>query len=359
MPRTGHPAGINQSIQASIEVPNLQLSYTPGDLIHGVVKKVNIETYADTVSVIINFIVRVETKVTYESSNSNGSSSSSSYRGEKNLFRVRQQLYHGSVSRGINTWPFSITVPERPRDNIAEFLEPLPPTFYRPRESIPFGERNYIYVEYRLEAEIYQPSASRAVATFPIYVRPKSTMSLITDPAPCLSSFYDSVKTLHLNPEYADRELTLRQLMQSTFQRSTLPRYSYSITVQHPSVIQLEHTNPLSFELHALSNAHPTQTSSFLIEKPPVLTLMSVVIRLCSATHVNALDGSSHYVTSKRHGHWQDTYLVEWNKGVDGVPIPNETQQGSTGNKLDIGRNLQLRLSSRGVSISKPSLIRQ
>ncbi|KAI0129795.1 hypothetical protein BJ170DRAFT_692455 [Xylariales sp. AK1849] len=333
-----HPTGLNQSIHASIEVHDLRLSYAPGDVVHGIVKK-----------------------VTTESKSSSGHTSKSHYVGQRTLFNFRQQIYDGLAAPGSNSWSFSITVPSQPtaialpNGTVLPMEEPLPPTFNRPRERILGGDRDYLYVEYRLEAEVYQASSTQYIATFPIYVRPRSTGKAIEDPVLRAVFVIESVKTLHLDPEYANKSLSFRQHMQTVFQRSKLPEYEFTIVVEYPSRIQLEHPDPMPFRIRALSNDfnHPSKTTGSLMEKPPVLALVSAELRLRSAVHTDALEGRSYKVTSKQGGHWHDNYLFDWKQDADGshdISIPDDTRNPNE--VVDIGKNINLFVSPYGVSVA-------
>jgi hypothetical protein len=351
------PAGINQSIRASIEVSNLQLSYRPGNKVHGVVKRIKIDNATETVAVVIKLIVRVQTQVTVKKQVGQ-TRMTSRYLGQRMLYDMRQQLYNGPVAPGINTWPFTFTVPGQllAPNSLTNLPQPLYSIFHRRDEPLRKigATRDYLYVEYRLEAEINQTRAPSMVATFPLFVQPRSTNTPITDHKQRLQSFSECVKTLHLDPEYAEKKLSFSQHMQSIFKRSTLPYYSFSIIVQYPSRIQLEHQDPISFKLRTETNMKPYQTTSFLIDTPPVVTLVAAKIMLSSMTNVDCLEGSRDTVTGSQSGHWKDLSLVEWEKGSDedGMPILNDSL-ADVGYSLDIGRDLSLHLSSSGVSISR------
>jgi hypothetical protein len=372
--RNRQPTSIEQSIRASIEIPDLQISYLPGDLVQGVVKKVNIENLAENVSVVLRIVVRIETEVGIESRSSDGSTSTSHYKGERKIIDVRQQVHSGPALPGINTWPFSIAIPQHPLvENLGGLTpppEPLPPTFYRPYERITNAQRSYLFVEYFLEADIYQASGPRAVATFPLNVRPQSTAQPITDTSPQLIGFNESVKTLHLDPQYAEKDLSFRQHMQTIFKRSTLPKYSFIVMVEYPTVIQMEHSDPLSFKMRVVSIQEPGQTSDFLIKTPPEVKLVSARLNLQSATHVANMEGNTYKLTGREEGHWQDNYLVDWssneakrkkaaspsNSGdgdldeIAAATLPDESRQ-SGGAWFDMGAALGLRVSAHGVSL--------
>lgn len=364
--RSRRPIGIEQSIQASIEIPDLQISYFPGDVVHGIVKKVNITNLTENVGVLVRLVVRIETQVGVDSRSSDGKTTTWHYTGERQLIDLRQQVYNGLAQPGINTWPFSITIPQQTPaqsfNGLSSLPEPLPPTFYRHRENMSFGHREYIYVETFLEANVYHASGPCATAKFPLNVQAGSTAQPITDTVPQVLSFNQTVKTLHLDPQYAGKDLSFRQHMQTIFQRSTLPKYSFDLLVEYPTVIQLEHPEALSFKIRTKPIQDPNQTSDFLTKSPPVVTLVSARISLQSATHVDDMEGRVRELKQRQEGRWQDNYLVDWSSSEAArkkrgsaaaaaslLVVPDETQQ--PGASFDLGAALGLRISAHGVSL--------
>ncbi|KAH8657742.1 hypothetical protein BX600DRAFT_468074 [Xylariales sp. PMI_506] len=360
------PVRLEQSIHASIEIPDLKLSYAPGDIVNGVVKKVNIGSYPEPVTAVLQLILRVETQVVTHTKNSNGDTTTHHHTGERKIIDRRQQVYSGLAQPGINVWPFSIAIPTEPLlvhgQELVPLPEPLPPTIYRGHESDPGPSRGYLYAEYFLETHIYGALASSwssskpAVSTYPLYIRPRSTPEPIADFAPRALAFDEYIKTLHLDPQYAETGLTFGQHMKSIFHRSSLPCYRFSLIVGYPSVIQLEHPEPISFRLRTKVNKNPQLTTPFLAEKPPALRLVSFRLRLQSATHTSDLDGRSSHVTNPFQGAWHDTHLLEWVQGedTDGPVIPEDTTEVPGGNPgLDMGQSSQLRISARRASLAK------
>ncbi|KAK6073254.1 hypothetical protein SCUP234_08852 [Seiridium cupressi] len=365
--RQHHPTGLTQSIRASIEVPQLQLSYAPGDLVHGVVKKINIQNLPENVTVVVKFIVRIETQITHQSTRSDGSKSTSHYIGQRTLLESRQHLYQGPASPGLNEWPFSFAIPHQrvpealPNNAVPPMGELLPPTISRPTyDAVLGGHRDYLYVEYRLEAEVHQVSAPPAVATFPVFVRPRSTARPMENTIFHSALYNESVKTLHLDPEYAGKSLTFRQHMTSVFQRSKLPEYSFTLVVEYPSVIQLDHPEPISFRLRAIAGEFkPSTQSTKTAGGPPALTLASADIRLRSQTTTDALEGTSYTVTSNKAGQWDSAGLINW-ADIPNSPIMTSIPDDVTApnSAFDIGKHFRVSLSPHGLSLGRVALQR-
>ncbi|KAI1841005.1 hypothetical protein JX265_012882 [Neoarthrinium moseri] len=368
------PTGINNSIHASIEIPDLKLGYVPGDIVQGVVKKVNATDAAETVSVVLKLVVRIKTQVTEESSNSDGKSSEWHYKGDRTLYDFTQPIFTGPAPPGISTWPFAIQLPDQFYDGRPN----LPPTFYRPSESIRVSEeRDYIYVEHLLEASIcpatpapwthqqQRHSNPLPTATFPLYVRPRATTEPVRDPAPRLMFHEpDPVKTLRLDPAQGDKPLSFSQHMTSIFKRDTLPQFGYRLHVEAASVVQLEHPAPIHLRVRAEVARHPARTTSpALVDKPPELLLEGAKVTLQAATHVNDLEGRSRHVTGAKEGRWQDASVRNWTMAhwsggdADGkvgttnstvrIPFNAPQGQGEQVESLDLGSMLGLRISSR------------
>lgn len=82
-----------------------------------------------------------------------------------------------------------------------------------------------------------------------------------------------------------------------------------------------------------------------------MLELLSAKLCISSATHVDNLKGTSRHVTKLQEGRWQDTDMVEWkrNVGSNGLQIADDSH--GPPKLLNIGKNLDLKISSWGVSI--------
>jgi hypothetical protein len=349
------PLSLQQSIDASIELDPLQLSYNPGDTVRGVVKQVNTDGTHRTVNVTISLVGRIKTKIT----KSNGTDKSDDhYYGHADFFQARICIFQGTVDYGIKTWPFSIEIPralagEGPNPALLE-INDIPPTYYTDSRERMIGSRHldYLFCEYYLEAQVTDASNHRnrpATAIFPLYIRLPSVSTNITTWETIVGNFENQVKTLHLDPAVAEKSLSFRQLLQSVFQRSSLPQYGYIVRVELASVLQMENPDCITFRIMAWSNNQQTNRPS-LIEKPPTLTLLGMSIRLEYSLRTGHLEGS--YGTSDKETNWEEVSRLDWEELPDhpGLVIPN----GPDGQSLDLGTSFGLRLTRHGLSSLGP-----
>ncbi|KAI0157590.1 hypothetical protein GGR57DRAFT_460373 [Xylariaceae sp. FL1272] len=381
---------LQQSIAARIEITNAQLFYRHGDLVTGIVKKTHIEQAPEAVTAVIKLICRVRSKVEDESTNSDGTKSTTHHWGENTLFETSQTVFKGSARYGANVWPFSFAIPTA-TPSLFHQLPPatircLPPSHYSSGEKILFAKRCFVFVEYVLEAKIFGTSLKPppALATFPIYVQQRSHQEHITDTEMRAVNIYQTARTLHLDPEIAEKRLSLRQHMQTVFHPSSIPSYSYSIIVEYPSLLQLDHPTPLEFRIRAVPDLAPQKPTGVPVKKPPALTLVAAKLLLGSKRVVDALEGNSRFVRNRTESsYWQEIALIDWKEGPGAdkpLLIPDGTRQedkteGFEGKKtqtddshgadhtgdrtedsgtiLDMGARQQLRLTSRGLLMGR------
>jgi hypothetical protein len=352
------PLALQQSIDASIELETLRLSYKPGDVLKGVVKKVSTSNVARSVIVTIGLVGRIKTKAT----KSNGSDKSDShYYGHADFCHGSTCIYQGPVEYGITTWPFTIEIPtalatDNPNPAVLE-VHDIPPTFYTNSRERPGGSKrlDYLFCEYYLEAQVTDVSDRRnrpVSAIFPLCVRLPSSEINITTWETLIGSFENKVKTLHLDPEFAGKSLSFSQNLQSVFRRSTLPQYGYILDVELASVMQMENPDYISFRIRARSNQQETNKPS-LIEKPPTLTLMAVSIRLEYSLRTGPLEGS--YATADMETTWEELSRIDWEEhpGKPGMVIPNGLDEHTR--YLDLGTSFGLRLTCHGLSCLEQS----
>ncbi|KAK8002684.1 hypothetical protein PG989_002403 [Apiospora arundinis] len=352
------PLELQQSIAASIELDKFQLSFRPGDVITGKVTRIQLEQPCDVVVTLL-FWGRIKTYMTERRGNDN---TTHHYRGESMLFNIAKTLYQGEASVGKNVWPFSITIPDTHLPPRPAPGNTLPPSHYVRDEDINHSQhRKYLYVKYVLNAEVRDtsPKGRSGFAILPLNIRTPSSPAPIQDNVVLAMATEERVKTLHLLPEYANESLSLRQHMKSVFKRSTVPQYSVAIVVEFPSVIQLEHPSPLPFRIRGIMRNGEDETTDSVAEKPPEIHLVSGKVYLRSATNTEGLEstsGFSNYKLEKySEGGWNHHPLVMRTDFMDfdgkRLIIPMEHQQGKEA-AIDIGKNLKLGVSTRGVQES-------
>ena len=274
MPRTVH----SSSPRVSIEITNLQPTYYPGDKLYGYVvsNKPSEKQYVNPL-VQIKLFARVKTK--YTVSSSNGKSVS---RGRAVLFERRKVLHKGPICMdGQNAWNFSIDIPEtslpgfgargdsfKPESGYLHTIDPgtkqetdvtkhaLPSVMYYYGASVMSGKTAEAYIEYVLLAQ-----TEDAEAYFPLYVRQRSIPSPITDYRLRSTTFNRMIKTWSLLPEYADKEITPMEQMKRSLKRVKTPQYTYDIKVTFPTIIQLEHPDPIPFTVFLIPNMDQQKTT--------------------------------------------------------------------------------------------------
>lgn len=292
----------------SFDIENPRQHYSPGDTISG---NILLNTAADVAigNVSISFWGRAKTKIVQ----SHGQSSSI-HRGRTLFFNTTKVLYQGQYTHkaGSFEWPFEFTVPDqadpasilsgqkwKPKDHFRSTTDTgdldltLPPTTYRRRDHA--GRRVECFVEYVLEATLAEPAGVHRIlgpkvkkSTYPIVFHPMSTPEPIQNYGLETNTRPTMITTLKLLPEHAGTTLGIRDRARSIFQRQTIPRFSFSLTVQAPTIIQLFHPDPIPFFIDVRPDPSPWNTT---IEAPfPEIVLRSVKVELrteirCRADH--------------------------------------------------------------------------
>ena len=298
MPRTGH----KKSSALSIELDNARPTYFPGDTLEGYVTCEN--TPSDWQSrystVRVKLFCRAKTKYTVKRPNG-----TSIDRGRAVLFEEQRILSKGPVCQdGQHAWAFSITIPktstpgfakrgdefrpdvgylsttdnESPRREVDVTKHGLPSVMYYFGESAMSGKTVEAYIEYVLMAE-----SGDTKACYPLYVRRRSVQSPITNHNMRPRSFPQVIQTPRLLPEHADQPLTFTQKSKMFFRPSKTPKYAYTVQVEVPTVIQLEHPDTIPLKIHLVPDLDPEKTTICLNKDtsslPPV-QVISVEIAL-------------------------------------------------------------------------------
>lgn len=276
MPRTG----FKNTPTLAIELDGDLSTHLPGDTLTGfvTVEKPPSQQPIYNSQVRLKLFGRIKTK--YKVKRKNGTSIT---RGRAVLF---DQSYVMSTSKtcqiGEHAWPFSITIPESSQPGFArrgdEFTpEPsqgylhtrgedkkeievtkhtLPSVLYYFSESFMSGKTVEAYIEYVLVA-----TYGESTAYHPIYLRRQSVANPITNYKMRTQTQPNVVKSLKLLPEHADTKLTFGQKSSRFFRPSKTPKYSYTVKVEYPQVIQLEHPDPIPFKIHIIPDLDPQKTT--------------------------------------------------------------------------------------------------
>lgn len=298
MPRTGRrfPDGV------AIEVEDLQATYLPGDIIIGrlVCSKPPAKDASRPYQVRMNLYGRAKTK--YVVKTTEGTSIN---RGRASLFDRKIPLTESAAAGvGERVWSFAATLPVTSQEGLAQrgdefrhhggYLStrtldktsidvtkhPLPAVMYHHAKSDMSGKTSEAYVEYFLQANI-----AGLQATLPLFIRTPGTSVPIQDFEPKAMTLVQMIRTPRLLSEHAGTELSFRQKSSRFFMPSKTPRYSFSVKVEYPTVIQLEHPSPLPLKVAIIPDLNPKNTSicpdGNLQSLPPVnLTSIKLEIKI-------------------------------------------------------------------------------
>ncbi|OAP55550.1 hypothetical protein AYL99_10523 [Fonsecaea erecta] len=288
----------------SFEFNNPRQHYSPGDVISG---RVILNTAADSAigRLVVSFWGRSKSRIIQQHGQT-----VTYHRGRTQFFKKELLLYEGQYTHkpGSFSWPFEFVVPEqadaesilsgerwKPKEHYRATTDEvnldltLPPSCYHRRHM--FGRQAECFIEYVLDATLTEPEGlhhirgpQSKVSSYPIVFHPLSTpepienYNLTTDQRPF------TISTLKLLPEHAGTSLGFRDRARSIFQRDSIPRFSFSLAVQAPSIIQLFHPNPIPFLITATPDLSPQSTTIDTSTSFPTVTLRSAKIEL--KTHV-------------------------------------------------------------------------
>ena len=241
MPRTG----VQRSDLLSIELRNAKSSWLPGESISGNVTRTAFFEQPK-LQVKITLFARCKTKIRRDNF-----TSSKIYRGRRILLEELQQLQllqDGSQSSSY-TAPFTFVIPSRT----------LPTLFYYKEKGV--CTETEAYLEYALIAETVGNPNGVARASQPLFVRLLSTQEPVRDFKPAIKETRKVVKTLQLLAENKDRELTFGDRSQRLFRPFSMPRLDYTVHVEHPTVIQIDHPDTLRFKVHIVPNVDLSSSS--------------------------------------------------------------------------------------------------
>ncbi|KAL9114561.1 MAG: hypothetical protein Q9187_007456, partial [Circinaria calcarea] len=298
MPRTSH----RSSSALCIELDKAQPTHFPGDTLEGYVTCDNTSSDRQSQYSAVRLKLFGRAKTKYMVKTSDGTSIE---RGRAVFFEEQRTLSKGPICKdGQHAWPFSITIPKTSTPGFAirgdEFKpnwgylsttddtssrqiidvtqHALPSNMYYFSKSAMSGKTVEAYIEYALTAE-----SGKTKACLPLYIRQRSVQSPITNYKMQSLSSPQVIKTPKLLSEYADRPLTFRQKSRMVFRPSKTPKYAYTVQVEFPTVIQLEHPDPIPLKISLIPDLNPEKTTicpdKDISSLPPVQVL-SVEMKL-------------------------------------------------------------------------------
>ncbi|KAK8080691.1 hypothetical protein PG997_008509 [Apiospora hydei] len=292
----------------NIDFTDFQSVYAPGDTVRGHVscgraffpQKPGGDAAPPT-EVRIRLFGRAKTKVVRK-----GNNTTETYRGRAVLFDQSHVVSQGAVA-GPARFPFAITIPLTSQPNFASrgddwhreksetvtqhqqhqqqtttttgdghrqgfYLSSsqddvtkhdLPSVYYFISKSGWSGSKFEAYIEYVLEACLGCPGAKSITAHFPLFIRKRSTAQPIggSDYKFGIRESTRLLRTEMLLAENAERKMTFRERQRRFWNPSKTPKYTYAVKVVYPTVIQLEHPDPVPFKIYIVPKLKNELTS--------------------------------------------------------------------------------------------------
>ncbi|KAK8052115.1 hypothetical protein PG993_003500 [Apiospora rasikravindrae] len=331
----------------NIDFTDFQSVYAPGDTVRGHVScgqayfpQKHGGDAASRPEVRIRLFGRAKTKVVRK-----GNNTTETYRGRAVLFDQSHVVSQGAVT-GPARFPFAVTIPETSQPGFAlrgddwrrekgegvsqqqqtttttgggghrqgfylsssqddVTKHDLPSVYYFISKSGWSGSKFEAYIEYVLEASLGYPGSKSITTQFPLFVRKRSTAQPIggDDYKFGIREATRLLRTEMLLAENAERKMTFRERQRRFWTPSKTPRYAYTAKVVHPTVIQLEHPDPIPFKIYIVPKLQDELTSicpdGDLSRLPPV-EFLSIELGLKSNTRIRAPGNFTRYHTEER-----------------------------------------------------------
>ncbi|KAI1264445.1 hypothetical protein F5Y18DRAFT_81770 [Xylariaceae sp. FL1019] len=356
MPRTS----LSCSDELSIALQDFKSWFSPGDPIVGTVNRKR--ALPGNCVVKLTFYGRAKTKIDVKTSNARTLN-----RGRASLFSETHVLHQGGVGDDAH-FPFNVTVPETTQPGMKtrgdsfhrvpnpkeRFLSSeddvsqhsLPSSFYyKGDRSIWSGKQQESYVEYVLLAELTGPK-TKITATFPLFIHARSTPSPLQDrQLATQSQFFDS--KMRLVSGAADGEQSMWQKSMNVF-TSKAPKVGFNLCVEVPSLIQLEHPDPVPIGLYVDVFTDPERKYN-----PTVGLDLVTKLNLKARTEIRAPGTFVDHESGRDH----EYVLLQSYHVAPSVAIPvqsvwiESSQVGTSGlTPLQLGEVLQLRIDTEGVT---------
>ena len=320
MPRTG----IKSSARLDIELIDPQPTYSPGDILQGyVVSEEAPEQQSPYFAARLKLFGRAKTKYVVKTTNG-----TSIERGRAVFFEEILLLHKGSgrcTEGGHHAWRFSITIPETSQPGFAlrndcdqfradpPYLHtrdaekkeidvtrhPLPSIMYYKSDSTMSGKMVEAYIEYVLLAE-----GAGTTASYPLYVRQRSIPSPVQNFKMQTRTFEKVIKTPKLLPEHATADLSFKQKSKKFFRPSKTLRYGYTVKVEYPTVIQLEHPQPIPLKIYLIPDLDPKKTTicaSGDISELPAVQVLNMEFKLKGDVNIRCPGMMWDTTTEKNH----------------------------------------------------------
>ncbi|KAM5343919.1 hypothetical protein ACJ41O_012456 [Fusarium nematophilum] len=336
--------------------------YAPGDTITGHVFRQSPTVSADS-WVRIFICGRSKSKILERRRvpNENRTITSGPYRGRFDLVYspdTAQKIFEGPlhIEEGgqEHAWPFAITLPlySDPRcvadhDDNESYLtlygtqHPLPPSF----ETSAKGQRGDMegFVEYWLEAELNLTKnghIKQVEARLPFTVTPRNADPPLADFGLNTTTNGREVASFRLVPGMEHAKISFKQKMKQTFSSfsSTVPRFNFDVEVTVPTVIQLDNTSPIPFQIRVIPNWE--STTEIIRDVTQKFKLTSVDLNISALSSVTC--GWNRTMRSTASTYLYASDAIE--KLEDEIYLPF----GEESEAIDLGQLINVRVGRHG-----------
>ncbi|KAI0154526.1 hypothetical protein GGR57DRAFT_465970 [Xylariaceae sp. FL1272] len=352
MPRTG----LSCSDDLSIALKDFKSWFSPGDPIVGTVNRKSALS-SGNYTVKLTFYGRAKTKIDVKTSTARTIN-----RGRASLISETHVLHQGGIGDYAH-FPFSVTVPEATQpgmvargdsfhrvanpkgrflsseDDVSQHL--LPSSFYyKGDRSFWSGKQQESYVEYVLQAELTGPK-TKSTATFPLFIHARTTQSPIQDYKLARRSQFFSSKAPP-PPGAAGAEKSFWQKSKTVLSSKT-PELGFDLHMEVPSVIQLEHPDPMPMGLYVVARTTTEQTWI------PTVELISVnKLNLKARTEIRAPGTFVDHESGRDHEFvLQETLDL---RPPAPIPVRSAELKSLPDETFQLGDLLQLRVDAEGVT---------
>jgi hypothetical protein len=204
------------------------------------------------------------------------------------------------------------------------------------------------YVEYYLKVQVGKKANSSfpKVATIPIEFKAQSISISRPIGQKQVRQIPVTIKTLKFLPENAEAGLSKGKQLKGFFQPSSVPQYSFTVKVRYPTMIQLDHVQPIYFGISLTPEfTRPKTTIDIGPEGLPKVRVTSISLLLRSTTQIRA-PAILGYTTSDKHHEYPIHFPSSNQTAKDSIIPANSTF-------VDFGTKLNLRLTRTHSSALK------
>ncbi|KAJ5771636.1 hypothetical protein N7520_002165 [Penicillium odoratum] len=342
--------------------------YGPGDTIIGTVgRKSPIVSPSVTLKVWLTGLMKV--KILREGT-SQPDSDHEAYINNWNLLDSKEQvIFRGPLHHlyGLGdplSWPFSVTIPTKPREFITQG--------HQPHESfVPFGQdhsacnilpgslrtstgnasKSEALIEYRVHARFYyeqEGTQTALYATMPITLKHHpGNFDILQGISKGGLSRPTYIRSQRLLPDMADKEPSLREKTSSFFGSSKAPVFWFEDSIESPPAIQLDDPMILPIILTISTLKGDGRTSKSIEDVPQRIQINYVKIPVKSSTIVIAAGSLSRSVHTDRHDFDVDFHFEDVFKQLENPLLLSSSSKANE--SVNLGTMFQLAMRRNGL----------